>query len=94
MDYRNARYQGYFSADKKYGFGIVVDDDMNFYCSEWDKGQMNGMTFILRNDGRYLYGIWKAGQPYGLNVFKNKQFIIFFNYFRGFANYQAIAVNG
>ena len=37
IDYRNGRYQGLFdsSAKKRHGIGILIDDDLNFYCSEW-----------------------------------------------------------
>ena len=60
IDYRNARYQGLVSKDnKRQGFGIVLDDDMNLYCSEWSKGQLNGKTLILLRNGRYLYGSWQ-----------------------------------
>lgn len=59
IDYRNARYQGLVSKDnKRQGFGLLLDDDMNLYCSEWNKGQMSGKTLILLRSGRYIYGNW------------------------------------
>jgi hypothetical protein len=34
IDYRNARYQGLASKNnKRQGFGIILDDDLNLYCS-------------------------------------------------------------
>ena len=32
IDYRNARYQGYFSHSQREGVGIVVDDDWTLYA--------------------------------------------------------------
>ena len=39
--------------------GILIDDDLNVYCSEWDDGRMNGLTFIYMSNGTYIYGLWK-----------------------------------
>lgn len=59
LDYRNARYHGFVSKEnKRQGIGIVLDDDMNFYCSEWSSGKMSGNSLILLHDGRYFYGDW------------------------------------
>ena len=84
LDYRNARYQGFLSRDtKRQGIGIVLDDDMNFYCSEWAAGKMGGTTLLLLSDGSCFYGDWLEGQPHGANVCKGKSALLFANYFRG-----------
>ena len=35
VDYRNARYEGliHSTSSRRHGFGILLDDDMNLYCS-------------------------------------------------------------
>lgn len=84
VDYRNARYQGLLSSsDKRHGFGILVDDAMNIYCSEWSQGLMDGMTFLYLSNGCIAYGQWKQGHPHGVNVFSNKHFTLFGNYLYG-----------
>lgn len=83
VDYRNARYQGLLnSSDKRHGFGIVLDDNMSLYCSEWAQGLMDGMTFIYLNN-TILYGHWKQGQPHGLNVFTNTDFTAYIYFYQG-----------
>jgi len=61
--------------NKKNGFGILIDDDMNVFCSEWKDNKMDGITFIYLNCGIYTYGNWKNNHPNGINVLKNDKFI-------------------
>lgn len=74
IDYRNGRYQGYFNSqtEKRHGMGILVDDDMNVYCSEWEDGKMSGLTFIYMSNGSYIYGLWRNNEPHGINLYRNK----------------------
>lgn len=53
IDYRNGRYQGLLhnKTNKRNGFGIVFDDDLNLYCSEWQQGELHGMTVIVYSNG-------------------------------------------
>jgi hypothetical protein len=94
VDYRNARYQGMLHAksSKRDGVGIVMDDDLNFYCSEWRQGCMHGCSFLLSSDGSLLYGEWQEGQPSGLNVFRNQEHVLFANYNQGNPHKEAIAI--
>jgi len=32
---------------------------MNVYCSEWNDGKLDGMTFIYFNNGSYIYGLFR-----------------------------------
>jgi hypothetical protein len=52
--------------------GILIDDDLNVYCSEWDDGRMNGLTFIYMTNGSYIYGLWRNNEPHGINLYRNR----------------------
>lgn len=95
IDYRNARYQGAIDSgsNKPNGFGIVLDDNMNVYCSEWRQGLMDGMTFIYFTNGDCLYGQWKQGLPHGINVFRNKEFAVYASFMKGRVYHEAIVIN-
>ena len=71
VDYRNAKYQGEMSkSGERQGQGILIDDDLSFYASQWKDGKLNDSTVIYINHGKYIYGLWKNNQPHGLNVFR------------------------
>lgn len=39
IDYRNAKYQGCLNSQNlRHGIGILIDDDLSFYISDWQKG--------------------------------------------------------
>ena len=61
IDYRNAKYQG--EVDKntggRKGYGILIDDDLSFYASQWKNGKLNEDTVIYISHGKYIYGEWK-----------------------------------
>ncbi len=60
IDYRNAKYQGMVNgSNRRHGMGIVVDDDLNLYFSEWQDGKMDGLTIVFLSNGSYIYGCWK-----------------------------------
>lgn len=54
----------------KNGHGILVDDDLSLYASQWVNDKLNGATVIYISHGKYIYGIWKDNEPHGLNVFR------------------------
>lgn len=85
IDYRNGKYQGCvkWDTERRQGFGIVIDDDLSIYFSEWDDGKLNGLTFVYFVDGTYLYGNWRNNQPNGINIFKNSEFLLLANYHIG-----------
>lgn len=71
LDYRNAKYQG--PVDSNYqrdGLGILIDDDLSFYASNWKSGKLNGCTLIYLAQSKYIYGQWENNEPNGLNVFR------------------------
>lgn len=74
VDYRNARYEGliHSTTSRRHGFGILLDDDMNLYCSEWDNGRLSGSTFIALSSGHFFYGVWKNNEPNGLNIYRSR----------------------
>jgi hypothetical protein len=41
---------------QRHGFGIVLDDDLTLYLSEWQQDLLNGITLIVRIDGTVLFG--------------------------------------
>ena len=56
-DLRNAKFQGFLNdKQQRHGFGILLDDDLTLYLSEWQHDQLDGNTLILRIDGSALYG--------------------------------------
>ncbi len=63
--------------------GILIDDDMNIYCSEWEDNRMNGFTFIYFANGNYFYGMWRGNEPHGINIYRNKEFILIGVYHKG-----------
>ena len=85
VDYRNARYEGliHSTSSRRHGFGILLDDDMNLYCSDWDNGRLCGSTFIALSSGHFFYGVWKNNEPNGLNVYRSREFIVLGCYLRG-----------
>lgn len=94
IDYRNATFQGITDSNgRRHGFGIVLDDEMNLFCSEWNTGTIDGMTFIRLANGNCLYGQWKHGQPHGLNVFKNRLFTVYSHFLRGKPCQEAIVID-
>jgi hypothetical protein len=74
IDYRNAKYQGAATSldntDVRHGYGILIDDDMSFYTSQWAANKLNKNTMIYISHGKYIYGKWKDNEPHGLNVFR------------------------
>lgn len=59
IDYRNAKYQGLVNeSTQRHGFGILIDDDLSFYVSNWDHGKLHGPTLIYINHAQYIYGEW------------------------------------
>ena len=60
LDYRNAKYQGEvdLTGSTRKGFGILIDDDLSFYASQWKEGKLNGPTVIYMSHGKYIYGQW------------------------------------
>ena len=72
FDYRNAKYQGEIEASNgtRKGYGILADDDLSFYASQWREGKLNGPTVIYISHGKYIYGEWMHNEPHGLNVFR------------------------
>ena len=60
IDYRNAKYQGHTNAhSQREGLGILVDDDLSFYVSDWNENQLSGKTIAYLSHGKYIYGEWK-----------------------------------
>ena len=60
IDYRNARYQGSTSSQSlRDGFGILIDDDLSFYATNWSNGKINDGTVIYISHGKYIYGQWQ-----------------------------------
>lgn len=71
IDYRNARFQGFTNSHSvRNGFGILIDDDLSFYASNWKDGKLNDDTVIYISHGKYIYGQWHENEPHGLNVFR------------------------
>jgi hypothetical protein len=59
VDYRNAKYQGETNNQQhRNGFGILIDDDLSFYVSNWNDGKLNDDTMIYISHGKYIYGQW------------------------------------
>lgn len=59
IDYRNARYQGSVNQSScRHGLGIMVDDDLSFYVSQWNNNLLNGETLVYISHGKYIYGSW------------------------------------
>jgi len=57
IDLRNAKFQGFLNdKQQRHGLGILLDDDLTLYFSEWQHDQLDGNTLILRMDGSFLYG--------------------------------------
>lgn len=59
IDFRNGRYQGLINNNKKHGIGMLIDDNLNIYCSEWQHDQICGTTFVW-SKAHYMYGLWKS----------------------------------
>lgn len=72
FDYRNAKYQGEIDpvTEVRTGSGILIDDDLSFYASNWKDGKINGSSVIYMSHGKYIYGQWYNNEPHGLNVFR------------------------
>jgi hypothetical protein len=45
--FRNAIYQGYLENDKFSKIGALLTEDFLFCLSSWNKGSLDGPTFIL-----------------------------------------------
>mgnify|MGYP000872904330 CR=1 FL=1 len=59
IDYRNARYQGHVdNQENRQNLGILVNDDLSFYVSNWKNNLLNGQTLVYISHGKYIYGDW------------------------------------
>jgi hypothetical protein len=49
--------------------GILIDDEMNFFLSEWRGfGKMHGLSFVKLSRDISIYGSWIKGEMNGFNV--------------------------
>lgn len=53
---------------------------------------MEGMTFVYLNNGTYMYGNWKNNEPNGINIVRNKEFIVAAIYLRGNCSQNTLAI--
>lgn len=79
----NATFQGYFSKEKLKedqtlsGVGIVIDDEFNFFLSEWKDNQLNGPSFMRMITNHILYGNFSQNLPQGLLAISMGEYRIF-----------------
>lgn len=60
VDYRNAKFQGTLNeANQRNNFGVLIDDDLSFYISNWKDNRLNASTLVYIAHGKYIYGEWK-----------------------------------
>lgn len=76
VEYRNALYQGPVLDMQPHGIGLLLDDYMRFYASEWNHGQLSGRTLIYCTHSNYIYGIWREGKPNGFNVMRSGDIVL------------------
>lgn len=57
VDYRNGKYQGPLNAQRqRHGPGILLDDDLTFHASHWNRNALQGPTLLYLAHGKYMYG--------------------------------------
>jgi hypothetical protein len=82
IDYVNAMYQGCIGqsnrGNKPNGYGIIIDDELNFFVSKWKNEQFNGFTYMKTVDEISCYGYWDEGVITGINVLIINSLTIFF----------------
>mmetsp|Transcript_10412 Transcript_10412/g.22933 ORF Transcript_10412/g.22933 Transcript_10412/m.22933 type:complete len:89 (+) Transcript_10412:909-1175(+) len=54
-------YEGYYTNDKKHGFGKFIWKDGGKYVGMWEHGKQHGEGITIRN-GMTIKGIWQQGE--------------------------------
>lgn len=83
LSYRNGKYQGGVSGGQRQGVGVLVDDDLTFHVSHWQKGRMEGPTLLYLAHAKYIYGEWKNNEPHGFNVYRSGDTVLLAKYLFG-----------
>lgn len=55
------KYEGYFTADERWGFGIYTYADKSVYRGLWKNGKQHGFGIVQNKDGGKKYTCWKDG---------------------------------
>lgn len=76
VEYRNALYQGSVREMQPHGIGLLLDDYMRFYASEWNHGQLSGRSLVYCTHSSYIYGMWREGKPNGFNVMRSGDIVL------------------
>ena len=73
IDYRNAKYQGYFqlNSQQREGVGMVLDRNYLLALAHWRGNQVQGSVFVLFPNGSLFYGQLSDGLPRGLCTFRS-----------------------
>ncbi len=57
VDYPNGRYQGRTNNQQlRHGPGVLIDDDLTFFASNFQRDLLNGPTLIFLAHAQYIYG--------------------------------------
>ncbi len=76
LEFRNGLYQGFQTNNKPEGYGLILDDHMRLYASEWVDGQPDGRTLVFNGSGKYIYGLWQNGLPNGFVIFRSGELVL------------------
>lgn len=55
-------YEGFYSDDKKHGFGIYTWSDSKRYAGWWHSGKQHGLGIFISKEGKKKFGIWEDGK--------------------------------
>ena len=71
-DFLNAAFQGFFNRKQTEqeqvleGVGVVMDDELNWFLSDWSQGQLQGPSLVRFSSGMIVYGGFKENVPAGV----------------------------
>lgn len=79
----NATFQGFFDRDiledeqKITGTGIVIDDEFNFFLSDWNEDTLNGYSLIRLISGPIIYGFFEKNLPVSTIAYTHGKYKLF-----------------
>lgn len=69
-------YKGEWKNDKRYGYGIIEDNDGFSYVGEWSENMRYGLGVVIYLDGIKFEGEWRYDELV-IDV-RKKGFLVFF----------------
>lgn len=58
----------------------MVDDEFNFFISDWKEGRMNGLSFVRLSGGQMIYGLFEKNIPKGAVAIVHGKYKMFLGY--------------